>query len=86
MPCAELTLARQLIEQVPDEPHPVFGRAYFAAVLLDWQAEGRPRHWLMRAGQPLRHAVAQQLNSHDWRVRMPVSPRRAPQRPDLASD
>jgi hypothetical protein len=82
--CGELSLARQLIEQVPDESLTVFDRAYFSACfLLDWQAAGRQRHWLMRARQPLRHEVVQQLGPHDWLVRMPVSPQARAQRPDL---
>lgn len=82
--CGELTLARQLIEQVPDDSITVLDRAYFAAsFLLDWQAGGRQRHWLMRAKTPLRHEVVQALGPHDWLIRLPVSQQARAQRPDL---
>lgn len=82
--CAELTLAGSLIEQVPDDSLTVFDRAYFsAAFLLDWQATGHQRHWLMRARTPLRYEVEQTLGPGDWLVRMPVSPQARKQRPDL---
>lgn len=82
--CAELTLARQLIEQVPDESLTVFDRAYFcASFLLDWQAAGHGRHWLMRARNPLRYEVVQALGPHDWLIRLPVSQQARAQRPDL---
>lgn len=80
----ELTLARQLIGQVPDDSLTIFDRLYFAAsFLLDWQAAGHQRHWLMRARTPLRYEVVQTLGPHDWLVRMPVSPQARKQRPDL---
>lgn len=80
----ELTLARQLIEQVPDDSLTIFDRAYFAAsFLLDWQDAGHQRHWLMRAKTPLRYEVVQALGPHDWLVRMPISQQARKQRPQL---
>ncbi len=78
----ELTLAAQL--QVPEQSITVFDRAYFsAAFLLDWQTQGRDRHWLMRAKDNLRHEVVATHASGDYTVRMPVSPRARKLAPEL---
>lgn len=70
----ELTLAASL--QVPDQSLTVFDRAYFsAAFLLDWQSQGRDRHWLMRAKDNLRCEVVATHGKGDCTIRMPVSPR-----------
>jgi hypothetical protein len=52
----ELSFAKPLMQEVPDNSLTMFDRAYFsAAFLLDWQQAGEQRHWLMRAKTPLRH-------------------------------
>lgn len=70
----ELTLAAHL--RGLDHSITLFDRAYFsAAFLLDWQAAGEQRHWLMRARDNLRHEIVQTLGNGDWLIRMPVSQR-----------
>ena len=79
MDCGELSLAAQLRGE--DHSVTLFDQAYFsAAFLLDWQAAGTQRHWLMRARDNLRHEIVQQLARGDALIRMPVSPqaRKAP--------
>ena len=80
----ELTLAAGLSGL--DDSITLFDRAYFsAAFLLDWQGEGRERHWLMRARDNLRHEVEQTLSENDWLIRMPVSQQARKLRPQLPS-
>lgn len=82
--CGELTLAADL--RGLDQSITLFDRAYFsAAFLLDWQAGGAERHWLMRAKDNLRYEVVQTLGEGDWLVRMPVSQRARQLRPELPS-
>lgn len=70
----ELTLATEL--DGCDQSLTVFDRAYFsAAFLLDWQARGPQRHWLMRAKDNLRHEVVAHHAKGDCTITMPVSPR-----------
>ena len=84
MDCGELSLAAQL--QGEDHSVTLFDRAYFsAAFLLDWQAGGAQRHWLMRARDNLRHEIVEQLAPGDARIRMPVSPQARKARPELPS-
>lgn len=84
MDCGELSLAAQF--QGQDHSVTLFDRAYFsAAFLLDWQAAGEQRHWLMRAKDNLRHERLQPLGPGDWLIRMPVSPRARQLRPELPS-
>ncbi len=84
MDCGELSLAAQL--EGVDHAVTLFDRAYFsAAFLLDWQAAGEQRHWLMRAKDNLRHEVVEQLADGDALIRMPVSQRARQLRPQLPS-
>ncbi len=84
MDCGELRLAAQL--QGENHSVTLFDRAYFsAAFLLDWQAAGAQRHWLMRAKDNLRHEVIEQLAQGDTLIRMPISPQARKSRPELAS-
>jgi Insertion element 4 transposase N-terminal/Transposase DDE domain len=78
----ELTLAASL--QVPDESITVFDRAYFsAAFLLDWQGQGKDRHWLMRAKDNLRHEIIATHGPGDYTIRMPVSQQARKLAPEL---
>jgi hypothetical protein len=78
----ELSLADAL--QAPDQSLTVFDRAYFsAAFLLNWQTQGKQRHWLIRAKDNLRYEVLTSNGPGDWRIRMPVSPRARKLHPDL---
>lgn len=80
----ELTLAAEL--QVCDQSLTVFDRAYFsAAFLLDWQAGGEQRHWLMRAKDNLRYEVLAQHGQGDCTIAMPVSARARKLQPCLPS-
>lgn len=80
----ELSYARELIQDVPDDSLTVFDRAYYsAAFLLDWQQAGSQRHWLMRAKTPLCYEVIQRLGEGDAWVRLPVSSHARRARPDL---
>ena len=64
MDCGELSLAAQLRGE--DHSVTLFDRAYFsAAFLLDWQAAGTQRHWLMRAG-----TICAMRSSSNWRAAM----------------
>ncbi len=84
MDCGELSPAAQL--EGVDHAVTLFDRAYFsAAFLLDWQAAGEQRHWLMRAKDNLRHEVVEQLADGDALIRMPVSQRARQLRPQLPS-
>ena len=84
MDCGELSLAAQLRGQ--DYSVTLFDRAYFsAAFLLDWQAAGAQRHWLMRARDNLRHEIVEQLAPGDALIRMPVSPQARKAHPQLPS-
>ncbi len=80
----ELSFAKPLMHEVPDDSLTIFDRAYFsAAFLLDWQQCGQQRHWLMRAKTPLRYEVVHEFAPGDYLVRMPISPQACKQRPDL---
>lgn len=80
----ELTLASQL--KGCDQSLRVFDRAYFsAAFLLDWQAAGEQRHWLIRAKDNLRHEVVATHAKGDCTIRMPVSARARQLHPHLPS-
>lgn len=84
MDCGELSLAAQLRGE--DHSVTLFDRAYFsAAFLLDWQAAGVQRHWLMRAKDNLRHEIVERLGPGDALIRLPVSPRARKLRPELPS-
>ncbi len=84
MDSGELSLASQL--QGEDHSLTLFDRAYFsAAFLLDWQAAGDQRHWLMRAKDNLRHELVEQLGPGDALIRMPLSQRARQLRPELPS-
>jgi len=81
---SELSFAKSLMHQVPDESLTIFDRAYLsAALLLDWQQAGEQRHWLMRARSGLRYEVVCQFAADDCLVRFQVSPQARKQRPDL---
>jgi hypothetical protein len=80
----ELSLAKPLMQEVPDNSLTIFDRAYFsAAFLLDWQQSGEQRHWLMRAKTPLRYEVVHEISWDDCLVRLPVSPQARKLRPEL---
>lgn len=80
----ELSLAKPLMQEVPDNSLTIFDRAYFsAAFLLDWQQSGEQRHWLMRAKTPLRHEVVHEFSPDDCLVRLPVSQRARQLHPEL---
>jgi len=80
----ELTLAAALRGQ--DASLTVFDRAYFsAAFLLDWQAQGHARHWLMRAKENVRFEVIETHAPGDRLITMPVSPRAQRLDPSLPS-
>lgn len=82
MDSGELSLAAQL--EGEDHSVTLFDRAYFsAAFLLDWQAAGEQRHWLMRAKDNLRYERIEQLAPGDVLIRMPVSQRARQLRPEL---
>lgn len=82
MASGELTLAASL--DGLDHSLTVFDRAYFsAAFLLGWQAQGRERHWLMRAKEKLRHEIVAEFAPGDWLVRLPVSPQARQRDPAL---
>lgn len=80
----ELSYARDLIADVPNDSLTIFDRAYYsAAFLLAWQGTGSQRHWLMRAKSALRYEVIRSLGEGDAWVRMPVSPQARRQHPQL---
>lgn len=82
----ELKLANALITQACDHSLTIFDRLYYcAAFLLDWQAAGQDRHWLLRAKSSMRYEVIQCFASGDEWVRLPVSPQARMKRPDLPS-
>lgn len=84
MDCGELSLAAQLRGE--DHSVTLFDRAYFsAAFLLDWQAAGAQRHWLMRARDNLRYEIVEQFAPSYALIRMPVSPQARKARPELPS-
>ena len=64
----------------------VFDRAYFsAAFLLNWQAAGQERHWLIRAKDNLRYEMVATHAKGDCTIRMPISPRAPTAPPHLPS-
>lgn len=80
----ELTLAKPLMQKVPDNSLTIFDRAYFsAAFLLDWEQAGQQRHWLMRARTSLRYEVLHENSPGDFLVRLPLSHQARRLRPDL---
>lgn len=84
MDSGELTLAAQL--KGVDHSLTLFDRAYFSATfLLDWQAAGQERHWLMRARDNLRYEVIETWARGDMRIRMRMSSQAHKRRPELPS-
>lgn len=83
---SELSFAKHLVHEVPDDSLTIFDRAYLSAsFLLDWQSAGQRRHWLMRARAGLRYEVLCQFAPDDCLVSFEVSPQARKQRPDLPS-
>jgi hypothetical protein len=70
----EMLYAKDLLTAVPDCSLTVFDKGFFSAgLLLQLQAAGKQRHWLIPAKRSL---VWERLdaNPNDYRVRMSVSP------------
>jgi hypothetical protein len=79
----EMLYAKGLLDQVPDHSLTVFDKGFFSAsLLLQLQAKGHQRHWLIQAKA---NSAWQRLDANptDYRVRMKVSPQARQTEPGL---
>ena len=80
----EVSLARQLQKDVPDNSLTLFDRCYFSADLFtQWQQSGQCRHWLTPIKNKMRYDVVEEYAENDFLIDMPVSPQARKKKPSL---
>lgn len=80
----EITLAKRLLTDIPDDSLTLFDRCYFSAdLLLYWQQFGVNSHWLTPVKQGMRYEVIQRFSENDLLIEMPVSPQARANNPNL---
>lgn len=80
----EISLARRLNEEVPDNSLTLFDRCYFSADLFQqWYQSGEQRHWLTPIKNTMRYKVIEEYADNDLLIDMPVSPQARKQNPEL---
>ncbi len=80
----EITLAREMWEEIPDDSLTILDRAYLgASPLLALERSGKNRQWMTRACSHTRYRVVRPLGSGDALVELVVSPQARQREPDL---
>ncbi len=80
----EISLARRLNEEVPDNSLTLFDRCYFSADLFQqWYQSGEQRHWLTPIKNKMRYEVIEEYADNDLLIEMPVSPQARKHNPEL---
>ncbi len=80
----EITLARRLFGDTPDNSLTLFDRCYFSADLFtQWQNAGSERHWLTPIKNKMRYEVVKEYAPNDLLIEMPISPQARKQNPNL---
>jgi len=80
----EVPLAETLWDQIPDDSVTVLDRGFLSYGLLHrLQAQGRSRHWLIRAKAKLKWRVLRQLGANDHLVEIPLPKQARRAHPEL---
>ena len=80
----EISLARRLKHEVPDNSLTLFDRCYFSADLFhQWYQSGKSRHWLTPIKNKMRYDVIEEYAENDLLIELPVSAQARKQNPDL---
>ena len=80
----EITLAKRLLTDIPEDSLTLFDRCYFSAdLMLNWQQFGINAHWLTPVKKNMRYEVIERLSDNDLLIEMPVSPQARAKNPTL---
>ena len=71
----EITLAKRLLTDIPEDSLTFFDRCYFSAdLMLNWQQFGINAHWLTPVKKSMRYEIIDRYADNDLLIEMPVSP------------
>jgi hypothetical protein len=80
----EITLAKRLLTDIPNNSLTLFDRCYFSAdLLLNWQQFGVNSHWLTPVKKSMRYELIKRYADNDLLIEMPVSPQARKKNPTL---
>jgi hypothetical protein len=80
----EITLAKRLLTDIPEDSLTLFDRCYFSAdLMLNWQQFGLNSHWLTPVKKNMRYDVIDRYADNDLLIEMPVSPQARAKNPTL---
>jgi hypothetical protein len=80
----EITLAKRLLTDIPENSLTLFDRCYFSAdLMLNWQQVGLNKHWLTPVKKSMRYEVIERFANNDLLIEMPVSPQARKKNPSL---
>lgn len=80
----EITLAKRLLTDIPNDSLTLFDRCYFSAdLLLNWQQFGVNSHWLTPVKKSMRYEIIERYADNDLLIEMPVSPQARKKNPTL---
>ncbi|MBB1274817.1 IS4 family transposase [Psychromonas sp. SR45-3] len=80
----EITLAKRLLTDIPEDSLTLFDRCYFSAdLMLNWQQFGINAHWLTPVKKAMRYEVIDRYADNDLLIEMPVSPQARAKNPTL---
>ncbi len=71
----EITLAKRLLTDIPNNSLTLFDRCYFSAdLLLNWQQFGVSSHWLTPVKKSMRYEIIERDADNDLLIAMSASP------------
>ena len=80
----EITLAKRLLTDIPEDSLTLFDRCYFSAdLMLNWQQFGINAHWLTPVKKSMRYDIIERFSDNDLLIEMPVSPQARAKNPTL---
>lgn len=80
----EITLAKRLLTDIPENSLTLFDRCYFSAdLMLNWRQFGLNAHWLTPVKKSMRYEVIDRFADNDLLIEMPVSPQAIKKNPTL---
>jgi hypothetical protein len=80
----EITLAKRLLTDIPENSLTLFDRCYFSAdLMLNWRQFGINAHWLTPVKKSMRYEVIERFADNDLLIEMPVSPQARKKNPTL---
>lgn len=80
----EITLAKRLFGDIPENSLTLFDRCYFSAdLMLNWQQFGLNAHWLTPVKKHMRYDVIERFSDNDLLIEMPISPQAQAKNPTL---